>query len=79
MRGKLFEMIFGDYAIEAMTIFVVSLFVYNNFIFSTGYRKWWIYKAIMGSQAKEAGYRTFRKKKKAEPPPDTPAEEEPKE
>lgn len=76
---KLFQLLFGDAGDEIRNVVAISFCVLCFFVITTGYRDWWIYKAFMGSKAKESGLRKFGKKKKPEALPDTPPEEEPKE
>ncbi len=58
-RSHAFDLLFGEYALTAMIVFFGGGFIFAYFIATTDYRKWWIYRVIMGKKAKPAGYRKW--------------------
>jgi len=73
LKTEFWSMLFGKATLPIMITFAII-----TTLWSKAYRDWRIYKAIMGSKAKTYDDPLFPRKKKPEPPTDSPPEEEPK-
>ncbi len=58
-KARALKILFGENWFEIVLVICLVGFVFFNFIMTTDYRKWWIYRVIMGKKAKPAGYRKW--------------------
>ena len=59
MNRHTLDLLFGEAAFPVSIALAIAYFIFYYFVMASNYRKWWIYKIIMGKKAKPVIYKKW--------------------